>query len=128
MTRGRRPYGEPLTEAQILTWSDAHHAHTGAWPRQYSGPVTGAPGETWSGINNALWQGHRGLPGGDSLARLLGRSGRSGSHRRHRPWTPQEDELLQSLPPGEVARRTGRTMRAVYRRRCLLSITRQQHP
>jgi hypothetical protein len=37
--------------------------------------VLDAPGETWKGINQALWAGNRGLPGGDSLARLL---------RRHR--------------------------------------------
>ena len=30
-----------------------------------------APEETWSAINNALFQGLRGLPGGNSLAKLL---------------------------------------------------------
>jgi RHS repeat-associated protein len=32
----RRP---ALTPALILSWADAHHARTGAWPDQYSGPV-----------------------------------------------------------------------------------------
>jgi hypothetical protein len=110
----RRP---PLTVAQILAWADAHHARTGQWPRQYSGPVAGADGENWAAINNELWQGLRGLPGGDSLERLLGRYRRPGQHRGPRPWTPEEDELVRTLPTQEVARRTGRTTRAVYNRR-----------
>jgi hypothetical protein len=30
-----------------------------------------APGETWRGIDQALLQGLRGLPGGSSLTKLL---------------------------------------------------------
>ena len=41
------------------------------WPRIKSGPVEGVPAETWSGINSALQNGRRGLPGGSSLARLV---------------------------------------------------------
>jgi len=63
----------PLTEAAILRWAEEHHRRTGRWPSCRSGPVPGAPGESWPSINSALWQGHRGLPGGDSLARLLAR-------------------------------------------------------
>ena len=33
------------------------------------------------------------------------------------PWTDDEDELLRTLPAPEVARRTGRTLAAVYCRR-----------
>jgi hypothetical protein len=33
------------------------------------------------------------------------------------PWTTEEDELLKTLPAEEVARRTGRTLEAVYTRR-----------
>jgi hypothetical protein len=61
----------PLTIEQILTWADAHHAAHGRWPNLESGPVDGAPGETWSGVNIALIKGGRGLPGRTSLARLL---------------------------------------------------------
>jgi hypothetical protein len=32
-------------------------------------------------------------------------------------WTPEEDELLKTLPEEEVARRTGRTLKAIYTRR-----------
>jgi hypothetical protein len=61
-----------LTEAQILAWADAHHAHTGRWPTG-RGPVLDAPGETWVAVQVALTQGRRGLPGGSSLGELLAR-------------------------------------------------------
>jgi hypothetical protein len=112
---------KPLTVEQILAWAEAHHARTGKWPHAKSGPVVDAPGETWNGVNLALEYGHRGLPGGDSLARLL---------NRHRPladqtsqrWTPEQDKLVRTLPPQEAARQTGRTMDAVYTRRCWLGV------
>jgi hypothetical protein len=66
----------PLSVEQILAWADAHRARTGRWPTRNSGAVREAPGENWSAVGWALWAGHRGLPGGDSLARLLRRSGR----------------------------------------------------
>jgi hypothetical protein len=61
---------------EILRRADEHHACTGRWPTAGSGPVAAAPGETWSAVNQALHSGPRGLPGGDSLVRLLRRSGR----------------------------------------------------
>jgi hypothetical protein len=60
-----------LSAKQILAWADAHYARHGCWPQVQSGPIDGAPGETWARINSALDQGHRGLPGGSSLRRLL---------------------------------------------------------
>jgi hypothetical protein len=62
-----------LTPKQILGWARAHHRRTGRWPRQKSGAVLDAPGETWGAIDSALNVGGRGLPGGSSLARLLKR-------------------------------------------------------
>jgi hypothetical protein len=62
-----------LTGAQILVWADAHRARTGDWPMATSGPVAEVAAETWMGLNQALQYGARGLPGGDSLARLLRR-------------------------------------------------------
>jgi hypothetical protein len=76
-----------LAEARILRWADAHRRRTGQWPGSQSGPVEGRPGETWSKVDLALWQGNRGLPGGDSLLRLLRRSGRHVPERRGRPRT-----------------------------------------
>ena len=111
----------PLTVEQILAWADAHHARTGRWPHAKSGPVEGAPGEAWGNIDSALRHGHRCLPGGDTLARLLNR------HRGRRghgwaPWAPAEDELVRTLPPAEAAARTGRTLPAVYQRRHHLGV------
>jgi hypothetical protein len=72
--RGRgKTRRRPLAVGQVLAWADAHRARTGKWPHAKSGPVADVPGETWSAIDSALRQGHRGLPGGDGLARLLGR-------------------------------------------------------
>jgi hypothetical protein len=60
-----------LNEAQVLAWADAHRKRTGSWPTAKSGPITGAPGETWRGMDTGLRVGLRGLPGASSLARLL---------------------------------------------------------
>jgi pyrroloquinoline quinone (PQQ) biosynthesis protein C len=78
-----------LTVEQILAWADQHHAHIGRWPRTESGPVCGAAGETWSGLNLALAKGRRGLPAGDTLARLLARERQAGRARR-RPLTVEQ--------------------------------------
>ena len=106
----------PLTVEQILTWADAHHARTGSWPHAWSGPIPEAPGETWQGVESALRYERRGLPGYDTLARLLRRHGRDGQAAPPggRAWTPGEDYLVRTLPPVEVARRTGRSLLAVY--------------
>ncbi len=61
----------PLTVEQILVWADVHHDQTGQWPRKGSGSIANAPGEFWTNVDNALFQGIRGLPGGSSLSQLL---------------------------------------------------------
>jgi hypothetical protein len=48
-------------------------------------PVAEAPGETWSKVDVALCLGLRGLPGGDTLLKLLRRSGRHVPEQRGRP-------------------------------------------
>ena len=54
-----------LTEALIRQWAEEHRRRTGHWPRQRSGPVEGAPGETWKlldqlcGMATAGCQGDR---------------------------------------------------------------------
>jgi hypothetical protein len=76
----RRP---ALTVPQILAWVDAYHAQTGRWPQVASGPIDGAPGETWVNIYAALYHGRRGLPRGFSLSRLIAAhrsSVKAGSH------------------------------------------------
>ncbi len=70
----RNPADVPRLERwEILFWVDAHHDRTGHWPTAKSGSIPEAPGETWSAVDSALWGGLRGLPGGDSLTRLLER-------------------------------------------------------
>jgi hypothetical protein len=68
--RGRARQRE-LTVETILAWANAHHAITGRWPNRHSGAVRGEPGEKWLSIDQALMGGHRGLPAGSSLAKLL---------------------------------------------------------
>jgi hypothetical protein len=114
---------KPLTVEQILVWADAHRVRTGERPTAASGPVMDAPGERWRAIEAALWFGNRGLPGRDSLARLLDRHRRAWEHRRL-SWEPEEDALVSALPPTEAAHRTGRTLAAVYQRRGRLGISR----
>ena len=115
----------PLTLKQILAWADAYRRPTGSWPSADAGSVPEAPGEMWGNIEHALREGGRGLRRGGSLARLLDRCrrGRRAPRRPGRPWTPGEDELLRTLPPKEVAERTGRTLTAVYLRRHALGLS-----
>jgi superfamily II DNA or RNA helicase len=70
-----------LTKKQILTWADEHHKQTGKWPGAKSGPVKAAHGETWGGIDSALYRGLRRLAGGSSVAKLL--SERHGVRKIH---------------------------------------------
>jgi len=65
-----------LTVETILQWADSYHQRRGTWPGQRSGPIAEAFGETWSAVHCALYEGLRGLPGGDSLHQLLVRTGR----------------------------------------------------
>jgi hypothetical protein len=58
---------------------------SGFSPYDAAGPVAGVPGETWYKVDLALCLGLRGLPGGETLVRLLRRSGRHVPERRGRP-------------------------------------------
>jgi hypothetical protein len=73
--RGRH-LAPPLTEALILAWADAYHARTGFRPHSGAGAVALPAGESWNAVNSALYDGFRGLPGGETLRQLL---------HRHRP-------------------------------------------
>ncbi len=96
----RNPAELPRLAAwEVLLWADAHHERTGHWPTAESGPVAEAPGEKWSALDTALRDGTRGLPGGDSLARLLAR--RRGRRNRGGP-SPADstaDPPLGRRPP-----------------------------
>lgn len=74
----RRHHDRPtLTEEKILAWADAWLTEYGDCPSpRDSRPIPGAEGENWNALDVALKLGYRGLPGGDSVARLLRRHGR----------------------------------------------------
>jgi hypothetical protein len=74
-----------LTLRQILARADAHRRRTGEWPTRDSGTLLDAPGETWLALDVALQQGHRGLPGGMTLAGLLAEQ----RGRRHKGKLPK---------------------------------------
>jgi hypothetical protein len=60
-----------ITFDDILAHADAFRAQFGRWPRRDDGPVAGVPDLTWSAIDQALKKGHRNLPPGSTLAKLL---------------------------------------------------------
>ncbi|MEX2027198.1 MAG: hypothetical protein WEH44_07850, partial [Pirellulaceae bacterium] len=64
-------YPPQLSVSQILKWVRNHKTRTGQWPREHSGSIHDARGETWLAIDLALRKGRRGLRGGSSLAQLL---------------------------------------------------------
>jgi hypothetical protein len=100
--RGARNHADlpPLTETQIAAWAAEHHARTDAWPTREAGPIPGTS-ETWGGIAQALHRGRRGLPGGDSLGRLLARHGCGGAAGRGRPGrTGWRGRCRAARPPG----------------------------
>src|SRR5206468_3093893 len=82
-----------------------------------SGPVAGRAGLTWGTVNSALWDGRRGLPGGDSLARLLRRCGRIGERRGKPPdrsrWARVLSLRARGFSQRQIAARLGVTIQAV---------------
>ncbi len=66
--KARRP---AMSMPEILRWADEYHDRHGKWPNANSGTIPEAPGESWLHIERALNQGHRGLPGRSTLARLF---------------------------------------------------------
>jgi hypothetical protein len=89
-----------LTVEQVLAWADLHRARTGRWPHAMSGPVADAPGESWRAVNLALWQGHRGLPGGITLSGLLDAYRRGGGPRGLRGPAWLRTDQHSPVPPG----------------------------
>jgi hypothetical protein len=79
-----------LTVDQVLAWADDHKDRTGRFPRVASGPVPASPANSWQAIDSALRVGLRGLPGGDSLPRLLARRRGYRNKRALPPLTEQK--------------------------------------
>jgi hypothetical protein len=86
-----------LSQRKILAWADAYFERTGKWPTHLSGPIPESAGETWGGIHAALYAGIRGFPGGDSLFKLLERSGRRKS-RFQRGSAPKPNGQIGNTP------------------------------
>src|SRR5438105_1316827 len=93
----------PLDLREVLRWADAYREIEDRWPTQYSGPIPGTRGETGSGVNSALRDGGRGLPGGSSLADLLAKE----RGARHRLRLPDLSEDLVLAHADAFFRRTG---------------------
>jgi NUMOD3 motif len=78
-------------------------------------------------VGQAIGQGHKGRKHSEESRRRM-----SDSHRRRgdgganvgRPWTAEEDSLVRSLDAQEAARRTGRSVKAVWARRRKLGVNR----
>jgi hypothetical protein len=87
----RNPNFVPLSVPLILAWADRFHARYGRWPSAASGLIDDYPRDTWAAINAALDGGHRGLPGGSSLARLLAQE------RGHKPRWSRRQRLIMRL-------------------------------
>jgi hypothetical protein len=116
----------PLRIKHILTWADAYRARTGRWPARSSGAIPEAPGETWGAVDTALKDGLRGLPGGESLARLLARK-RGARHRKELPplsveqvlgWADDHHERTGTWPSrasGAIPGTRGETWKSVDR-------------
>jgi hypothetical protein len=120
----------PLTREQILEWAEDHRRRTGDWPACTDGDVLAEPGEKWRNIDAALREGRRGLPGGDTLARLLARERGVRNHcalpdfsedevlswaRGHRErtgaWPHSDSGAIQEMP-GETWASVERALRA----------------
>ena len=60
----------PLSTDQIIRWARRYRRDHGDWPRRSREAIPGTS-DTWFSVDNALYKGLRGLPGGSSLAKLL---------------------------------------------------------
>jgi hypothetical protein len=69
--RMNKAYGRPLTEEIIVMWVAEWYKKKKTWPNALSGAIPDSDGDTWTGINQALYHGFRNLPGGSSLGNLV---------------------------------------------------------
>jgi len=71
-------------------------------------------------VGAAVAEAHRGKPASAEACRKMSEAQRRSGARppkAGRPWTEREDELVRTLAAKEVAKRTGRTLSAVWSRR-----------
>lgn len=60
----------PLSTDQIVRWAHRYRRDHGEWPRRSRDAIP-TTFDTWYSVDNALYKGLRGLPGGSTLAKLL---------------------------------------------------------
>ena len=83
-----------LTIRQILAWADAHYKRQGKWPNKHTpGVIPASLEDLWCNVDDALRWGHRGLPGGCSLGRLL--ADERGARNRTNPPRFQVAKILR---------------------------------
>jgi hypothetical protein len=82
----------PLLVADILRWAESHRETTGQWPSRETGVVLDMIDETWAGVDRALREGLRGLPGNSSLLQFLVSHGKIRQIHRQPPLT--EEQIL----------------------------------
>jgi hypothetical protein len=78
-------------------------------------------------VGQATGKGHKGLKHSAETRHRMSEAHRrrgTGGANPGRPWTPEEDALVWSLDAQEAARRTGRTVKAVWARRRKLGVNR----
>ncbi len=121
--RGRRNPAAwpPHTLEQILAWADAFHDRTGKWPMGTSGAIEDANGEDWGAVDMALHAGSRGLPPGNTLARLL-REQRGVQRKRRRKNAPRHAResapvVVEGATTRELESRAEAMRRQIARRR-----------
>jgi hypothetical protein len=113
-----------LKREQIKEWIQAHYLETGKYPAASSGAIAGTTGETWQGINLALWKGRRGFPGGSSLAQFIadefGQRNRGNlppfTHEQIKQWVVKWHQRTGKYPKsnsGEIPGTEGETWAAV---------------
>jgi hypothetical protein len=73
----------------------------------------------------ATGRGHLGMRHTPEARRKMSLA-RKGGSGRGRSWTAEEDELVRTLTPQEAAKRTGRTVKAVWSRRAKLGVNRAE--
>jgi hypothetical protein len=76
-------------------------------------------------VIEAMRKGRLGTPhSAEARAKMSAAHKRRGTRppKAGRPWTAEEEALVRQLPPAEVARRSGRTLKAVYAWRRVLGV------
>jgi hypothetical protein len=115
--------GPPITAARKKAWAKARDP---ARREKIAAARRGKPRPPH--VIEAMRQARLGKPISEETRRKMSEAQKRRGTRppkAGRPWTKREERLLRALPAAEVARRTARTLAAVYLRRSKLRLSRQ---